>query len=68
VDGRKQNCKLFDRRSGDDRRRVYNLDYFEKGGLERRKQNERRRTGERRANCVRVSDWSSVCFDIDHDD
>jgi hypothetical protein len=67
VDGRKQNSKLIDRRSGEDRRRVYNLDYFENGGRERRKQDERRHEGERRADCVRVSEWSSVCFDIDDD-
>ena len=50
-----------DRRSGEDRRQVYDTDYFESGGIERRKGNDRRKKGERRENCVRVSDWSSVC-------
>jgi hypothetical protein len=63
ADSRKRKSKLMDRRSGEDRRRVYNLDYFESGGLERRIQNERRSAGERRADCVRVSEWSSVCFE-----
>ncbi len=52
-----------DRRSGEDRRQVYDSDYFENRGIERRKGKERRQKGERRDNCVRVSDWSSVCPD-----
>jgi hypothetical protein len=50
-----------DRRSGEDRRDGYDLDYFPDGGTERRSGKERRRKGERRDNCVPVSDWSSVC-------
>jgi hypothetical protein len=50
-----------DRRSGDDRRGAYDLDYFEQGGQERRQQAERRTTDERRGHCTRVSEWSSVC-------
>jgi hypothetical protein len=52
-----------DRRSGDDRRVVYDSDYFENGGLERRQGNDRRQRDERRQDCVRVSRWSSVCPD-----
>ncbi|MEJ2691315.1 MAG: hypothetical protein P8130_15510 [Deltaproteobacteria bacterium] len=52
-----------DRRSGDDRRMVYDSDYFENGGLERRQAKDRRQPDERRQGCVRVSRWSSVCPD-----
>ena len=50
----------IDRRSGEDERKAYNLDYFFKGGDERRKQIERRKLGERRRNWVRVNRWCSV--------
>jgi len=50
----------FDRRSGEDRRRVYNLDYFLNGGVERRSGSERRAQIERRLNWMRVSRWLSV--------
>jgi len=50
-----------DRRSGEDRRLVYDADYFQNGGLERRSGKERRRRYERRKDCIRVSKWSSVC-------
>jgi hypothetical protein len=50
----------IDRRSGEDRRIVYDLDYFRNGGLERRKGKDRRTQGERRFGWVRVSKWSSV--------
>jgi hypothetical protein len=50
-----------DRRSGEDRRQVYNADYFQNGGLERRSGKERRRPTERRKDCIRVSKWSSIC-------
>ena len=52
-----------DRRSGDERRVVYDSDYFENGGLERRQAKDRRQRNERRQDCVRVSKWSSVCPD-----
>lgn len=52
-----------DRRSGDDRRVVYDSDYFESGGIERRKGMDRRQQNERRDGCTRVSQWSSVCPD-----
>jgi len=52
---------FLDRRSGDDRREAYDLDYFRDGGTERREKNERRHPRERRDGCIRVSEWSSVC-------
>ncbi len=52
-----------DRRSGDDRRAVYDSDYFDTGGPERRTGYERRQKDERRDSCLRVSQWSSVCPD-----
>jgi hypothetical protein len=54
---------FLDRRSGEDRREAYNLDYFSNGGTERRQQKERRQPLERRDSCTRVSDWSSICPD-----
>ena len=56
-----------DRRSGEDRRDCYDLDYFEEDGTERRDGRERRSKGERRDRCIPVSDWSSVCPDDDQD-
>ena len=50
-----------DRRSGEDRRQVYDADYFQNGGLERRSGKERRKHDERRKDCTRVSEWSSIC-------
>lgn len=52
-----------DRRCGDDRRAVYDSDYFASNGLERRSGDDRRRQAERRDTCLRVSQWSSVCPD-----
>jgi len=50
----------IDRRSGADRRRVMNFDYWFSEGVERRPWRERRSEFERRADWVRVSQWSSV--------
>ena len=50
-----------DRRSGDDRREVYDLEFFEQGGMERRSGVEIRQKRGRRVQCVNVSEWSSVC-------
>lgn len=50
----------IDRRSGDDRRKVHNLNYFIRGGVERRKFIERRTQEERRKNWIRVDEWVSV--------
>ena len=51
-----------DRRSGEDRRRIYDADYFQNGGKERRSGKERRQQYERRKNFIRVSKWSSICL------
>ena len=50
----------IDRRSGDDRRKVHNLNYFIRGGVERRKFKERRSQVERRKTWLRVDEWVSV--------
>ena len=50
----------IDRRSGEDKRKRYNLDYFTDGGEERRKGKERRQSGERRSGWARVYKWCSV--------
>ena len=49
-----------DRRSGEDRRQIYDADYCENGGVERRSGRERRRHYERRKGSIRVSEWSSI--------
>ena len=56
---------FIDRRSGEDRRQVYNADYFQNGGVERRSGKEQRRHFERRKGCIRVSEWSSICLNDD---
>ncbi len=50
----------LDRRSGEDRRKTYSLDYFVKGGKERRQTAERRLKGERRNDWLRIDKWYSV--------
>jgi len=56
---------VYDRRSGEDRRDAYNLDYFLKGGVERRKMAERRRRRrDRRKKWVMVDTSVSVPEDI----
>ncbi len=50
----------FDRRLEEERRDVYDLNYFEEGGDERRRRRERRHSGEKRNGWQRVSQWSSV--------
>ena len=54
------NRSLVDRRSGEDKRKLYSLDYFTDGGQERRRGRERRQTGERRNAWARVYKWCSV--------
>ena len=49
-----------DRRSGDDRREAYDLDFFEQGGMEEEAELKSDKKG-RRVQCVNVSEWSSVC-------
>jgi hypothetical protein len=58
-DARKRD-PYVDRRSGEDRRKVYDADYFQNGGLERRSGKERRQHEERRKDCIRVSKWTSI--------
>ncbi len=50
-----------DRRSGEDRRQVYDSGYWESVGIERRSAKDKRQQKERRGNWVKVSKWSSVC-------
>jgi hypothetical protein len=52
-----------DRRSGENRRQVYDSDYWDSRGIERRSAKDRRQPKERRDSFVRVSKWSSVCID-----
>jgi hypothetical protein len=54
----------LDRRSGEDRREAYSVDYFLQGGMERRTGNERRRQHERRKAWMRISQWSSMRKDL----
>jgi len=53
----------IDRRSGVDRRKIHDLNYFIIGGVERRKFKERRSREERRKNWIRVDEWISVFVD-----
>lgn len=54
-----------DRRSGEDRRVTYDLNYFFKGGVERRKMQKRRRQRrDRRKKWVMVDTHASVPEDI----
>ena len=57
----------IDRRSGEDRRKVYDLAYWESGGKERRYAKERRQQKERRSRWVNVSEWSSICLENNTD-
>ena len=50
----------IDRRSGEDRRKVYDVAYWESGGKEKRSAKKRRQQKERRSSWVNVSEWSSV--------
>jgi hypothetical protein len=49
----------IDRRSENDRRSAYDLDYFFNGGAERREWIERRSKPERRVGWMRVANWAS---------
>jgi hypothetical protein len=64
LEDRRSGDPYLDRRSGDDRREYYDLDFFEQGGIERRTAIEPRKQGERRDRCIKVSQWSSVCPEI----
>ena len=54
-----------DRRSGEDRRRVHDSNYFATEGNERRGRKDRRQKKERRGDCIPTGDWTSVCPDDD---
>ena len=49
-----------ERRSDPDKRISYDLEYFIKGGKERRQLRDRREAGERRDGWLRVGRWRSV--------
>jgi hypothetical protein len=60
----RKRLKNRDRRSGEDRRRSYSLDYLSNGGVERRSWKERRSQVERRVDWMRVSKWVSVLMSL----
>ena len=62
----KKKRSFFDRRSGQDRRNAYNIDYFIEGGVERRNSSngERRdQMRDRRKDWIKISRWSSLQLD-----
>ncbi len=62
-DKSKKKRAFFDRRSGQDRRNAYNLDYFVDGGTERRNSSGEERRAEdkdRRKDWIKISSWSSL--------
>jgi hypothetical protein len=46
---------LLDRRSGDDRRKVHDFEFFERGGIERRSGVESRQKGDNSVQSINVS-------------
>ena len=59
----KKKRAFFDRRSGQDRRKAYSIDYFLEGGDERRTSptgDRRNRDNDRRKNWIKISQWSSL--------
>ena len=59
----KKKRSFFDRRSGQDRRFAYNIDYFLEGGAERRHNSGQERRAEdkdRRRDWIKISPWSSL--------
>jgi len=52
----------FDRRSGEDRRKSYSLDYTSGKFIERRSNKERRKNAEKRAGWTRMAGWTSIPF------
>jgi hypothetical protein len=59
----KKKRAFFDRRSGQDRRKAYNIDYFLEGGLERRNSangDRRNRPQDRRRDWIKINRWSSL--------
>ena len=59
----KERCSDFDRRSGIEKRKIYDLEYFLTGGTEKRIQNERRSNEERRTGWIKISKYSAVFLD-----
>jgi hypothetical protein len=51
----------LDRRLGDDRRKINNLEFIEHGGIERRSWVESRQDGNHSVQSVNGSQWSNVC-------
>ena len=59
--GKRVGDPFLDRRSGENRRQVYDSFYWDDEGAERRSAKDRRQPKERRDSYVRVSKWSNVC-------
>ena len=58
-----QRTSKLDRRSGQDRRKAYDLDYLTKGGVERRAKQERRgHHSERRSDWIMIDRWYSIAL------
>ena len=58
-----QRTSKIDRRSGEDRRKVHDLDYSGKGGVERRARPERRsHHSERRSDWIMIDRWYSIAL------
>ena len=58
-----QRSSTIDRRSGEDRRKVHDLDYSARGGAERRSSSERRsQRSERRSDWVMIDRWYSIAL------
>jgi hypothetical protein len=58
-----QRTTKVDRRSGEDRRKVHDLDYLVKGGVERRTRPERRcHHSERRSDWIMIDRWYSIAL------
>lgn len=55
----------FDRRTDNDRRTSYSLDFFGEKIIERRQGGDRRKDPEKRLNWTRVTKWVSVPFNVD---
>ena len=63
TDKSKKKRSFFDRRSGQDRRKAYNIDYFLEGGVERRNSptgDRRNGDNDRREDWIKISRWSSL--------
>lgn len=57
---KEKRANFIDRRTEEDRRKGYDLNYMIEGGVERRKIKERRSPIERRDGWIRVSEWYSI--------